>query len=94
MDIEIKNKLLKIIRKIRTWDPEEDSAEMLLILCDEFDKIKPNSSISLDDWINIRQLGCATEYTERVDKKLSYPNGLVILTGIVLLVQANGILNI
>jgi hypothetical protein len=72
MDIEIKNKLLEVIQKIRTWDPEEDSAETLLTLCDEFDKIKP-AGISLDDWTDITQLGCAAEYKERVDRKLSYP---------------------
>ena len=73
MDIEIKNKLLEVIRQIRAWDTEEDSAETLLILCDEFDLVKPNSSISLDDWTDIKQLGCAGEYKERVDKKSSYP---------------------
>ena len=73
MDIEIKNKLLEVIRKIRTWDPEEDSAETLLTLCDEFDKIKPDAGISLKDWTDITQLGCAAEYKERVDRKLSYP---------------------
>ena len=30
MDIEIENKLLEVIREIRAWDPEEDSAETLL----------------------------------------------------------------
>ena len=65
MDIEIKNKLLEVIREIRAWDPEEDSAETLLTLCDEFDKIKPDADISLEDWTDITQLGCAAEYKKR-----------------------------
>jgi hypothetical protein len=73
MDIEIKNKLLEVIREIRAWNPEEDSAETLLTLCDEFSRVKPDADISLEDWTDITQLGCAAEYKERVDRKSSYP---------------------
>ena len=73
MDIEIKTKILEVIQQIKTWDPEEYSAEMLLRLCDEFERIKPNPEISLADWTDIKQLGCAAEYKERVDRKASYP---------------------
>jgi hypothetical protein len=71
--LEINNKILEMIRKIRTWDPEEDSAAALLFLCDEFDRIKPNSDISLVDWTDIKQLGRAAQYKKRVDRKASYP---------------------
>jgi len=43
VDIEIKNKLLEVIGEIRAWDPEENSAETLLTLCDEFNRVKPDS---------------------------------------------------
>jgi hypothetical protein len=56
VDIEIKNKLLEVIREIRAWDPEEDSAETLLTLCDEFNRVKPDVDISLEDWTDITQL--------------------------------------
>ena len=42
MDIKTKNKLLEVIHQIKAWDPEEYNAEMLLRLCDEFDRMKPN----------------------------------------------------
>jgi hypothetical protein len=93
MDIEIKNKLLEVIQKIRTWDPEEDSAETLLTLCDEFDEIKP-AGTSLDDWTDITQLGCAAEYKERVDRKLSYPIHACDFDGNCMSAKANGISNI
>ena len=73
MDIEIKNKLLEMIREIRAWDPKEDSAETLLTLCDEFSRVKPDADISMEDWTDITQLGCAAEYKKRVDRKSSYP---------------------
>lgn len=73
MDIEIKNQILEVIRKIRIWDPEEDSATALLFFCDEFDRIKPNPEISIADWTDIKQLGCAAQHKKRVDKKASYP---------------------
>jgi hypothetical protein len=73
VDIEIKNKLLEMIREIRAWDPEEDSAETLLTLCDEFSRVKPDADISMEDWTDITQLGCAAEYKKRVDRKSSYP---------------------
>ena len=69
----MKNKILEVIQQIKAWDPEEYNAEMLLRLCDEFDRIKPNPEISLADWTDIKQLGCAMEYKERVDRKASYP---------------------
>jgi hypothetical protein len=72
MDIETKNKLLEVIQQIKAWDPEEYNAEMLLRLCDEFDRIKPNPDISLADWTDIKQLGCAVKYKERVDRKATY----------------------
>jgi hypothetical protein len=73
VDIEIKNKLLEVIRGIRAWNPEEDTAETLLTLCDEFSRVKPDADISLEDWTDITQLGWAAEYKRRVDKKSSYP---------------------
>jgi hypothetical protein len=73
MNIEMKNKILEVIQQIKAWDPEEYNAEMLLRLCDEFDRIKPNPDMSLADWTDITQLGCAAEYKERVDRKASYP---------------------
>ena len=73
MDIETKNRILDVIRKIRTWDPEEYNAETLLYFCDEFDRIKPNPDISLSDWTDINKLGCAAKYKEHVDRKANYP---------------------
>ncbi len=73
MDIEIKNKILEVIGKIRRWDPEEDSAATLLCLYDEFDRIKPNPDILLADWTDIKQIGCAAHYKKRVDRKANYP---------------------
>jgi len=73
VDIEIQNKLLEVIREIRAWDPKEDSAETLLTLCDEFSRVKPDADISMEDWTDITQLGCAAEYKKRVDRKSSYP---------------------
>jgi hypothetical protein len=73
MNIEIKNQILEVIQQIKAWDPEEYNAEMLLRLCDEFDRIKPNSDITLADWTDIKQLGCAAEYKERVDRNTNYP---------------------
>ena len=74
MDIEIKNRMLEVIQQIKAWDPEEYNAGMLLRLCDEFDRIKPNPDVSLADWTeDIKQLGCAAEYKEKVDKNTSYP---------------------
>jgi hypothetical protein len=73
MDMEIKDRILEVVRKIRMWNPEEDSAETLLNLCNEFDEVKPNTDIYLDDWTDITQLGCAVKYKEQVDKRPNYP---------------------
>ena len=73
MDIEIKNQILEIIQQIKAWDPEEYNAEMLLRLCDEFNRIKPNPDITLADLIDLKQLGCAAEYKEKVDRNANYP---------------------
>jgi hypothetical protein len=35
--------------------------------------MKPNPDVSLADWTDIKQLGWAAEYTERIDIKASYP---------------------
>jgi hypothetical protein len=73
MNAAIETQLFEIVKQIKAWDPEEYNAEMLLRLCDEFDRIKDNPDISLADWTDIKQLGCAAEYKERVDRKVSYP---------------------
>ncbi|MDQ1251162.1 MAG: hypothetical protein QG646_231 [Euryarchaeota archaeon] len=73
MDIEIKDRILEVVHKIKMWNPKEDCVETLLNLCNEFDEVKPNTDISLDDWIDITHLGCAAEYKERVDGRSNYP---------------------
>ena len=70
MNNYIENQLAEIAEKIRVWDPEENSVETLLNLCNEYSKL---SGMNVNDWVNVIQFGCATKYEERVARYSQYP---------------------